>query len=65
MLNRILKNAASPCVVNGWNKPDPDFRSFNPEGVMLHWILLELLKGKATVLMVVYVVYQINPNTES
>ena len=32
---------------------------------MLHWILLELLKGKPTVLMVVYVVYQINPNTES
>ena len=33
LLNRIVKNATFPCVINGWNKPDSDIRSSSPEGV--------------------------------
>ena len=48
MQEKTLKYVTFPCVVNGWNKPDPDIQSFSPEGVMLRWILLGLLQERPT-----------------
>ena len=31
-MNRILKNATFPCVINGWNKRDSDSRSSSSKG---------------------------------
>ena len=31
--NRFLKNETFPCVINGWNNPDPDIRSSSADGV--------------------------------
>ena len=44
LLNRILKNATFPCVINGWSKPDPDIRSSSPEGVFRNFIRPTIIK---------------------